>query len=326
MFRGKPGWSRRSAIWASRRCRRCGRSPNAARRKPAWRPSAALGRLGDGSSAAVLLDVATGTAGELSQAAIAVLADLPGKELDTALAARLPNARGQTRAVLVRLVGQRHAQRFVPALLQAADDPDAQVRTAALEALGATISLGDLPLLIARTARPQSPAEAAAAQTALSAACVRMPDREACAERLAAALPEAAAPVKQKLLAILGAVGGKNALAAIAAATKDPDPKMQDMATHLLGQWMSADAAGVLLDLAKSSADAKLQSRPAGLSPHCPATDAQGPHAQGHVPPGRDPLPTRRGSQTGDRGRAGQSVRGVVRLGDALLGPARPGP
>ena len=54
-----------------------------------------------------------------------VLADLPGQEVDDDLAARLAEGRGQDAAVLIELAGRRPIAAAVPALLKAADDPDA---------------------------------------------------------------------------------------------------------------------------------------------------------------------------------------------------------
>jgi HEAT repeat protein len=221
-----------------------------------------LGRAGDAAAVPVLLDAAADDNPQVSQAAVAALADLPGKEPDAAVLARIA-ALADIRALkgLIELAGQRHIAAAVPILLKAADDPDAAIRIAALGALGGTVGMSQLPALIARTLHPKAPEEAKAAEDALAAACIRMPDREACAEKLVAAIDQAPPATKVKLLEILGAMGGAKALGAVAAAAKDPDAGLRDTATRLLGQWMTADAAGVLLDLAKTAADASNRSR-----------------------------------------------------------------
>jgi HEAT repeat protein len=221
----------------------------------------ALARLGNVSCVPVLWDLAKETDADVSEAALTVLADLPGKAVDDELAARLPRAEGKDRPILIQLVGRRRIEGAATALLKAADDPDAQVRSAALTALGATIELSDLPLLIRRVADPQKVEEAKAAEAALRVACVRMADREACAAKLAAAVGQAPVAVKCKFLEILGAMGGPAALEALGAAAKAADPQLQDAASRLLGGWMTADAAPVLLDVAKSAADDKYKTR-----------------------------------------------------------------
>jgi hypothetical protein len=88
-----------------------------------------------------------------------------------------------------------------------------------------------------------------------------MPDREACAAKLVAAMQGASLPTKVLLLEILGDVGGAKALAAIGAAVKGADESLQDTGSRVLGEWMTLDAAPVLLDLAKTAPSDKYQVR-----------------------------------------------------------------
>ena len=140
-----------------------------------------LARHGNSSCIPVLLDIAAESTPGLSEPALAVLADLPDNEVNAAVIGRLNSADGKRRLVLVQLAGRRHIAAATPALLKAAGDTDAQLRLAALTALGAVVGPDDLPLLISRAVRRQrrrkrpSPARR-------SAAAIRMPDREACRE------------------------------------------------------------------------------------------------------------------------------------------------
>ena len=141
----------------------------------------------------------------------------------------------------------------MPALVKALDHSDAAVRTAALNALGETVDLKQLSLLVSAAVASKHPEDAGAAQQALKTASVRMPDREACAAELAAAYDRASSvPTKSYLLQVLGSVGGTKALQTLGSAAKNGDPELQDVSSRLLGEWMTADAAPVLLDLAKN--------------------------------------------------------------------------
>jgi len=219
-----------------------------------------LGRIGDASAVPVLLDAAQG-AGELGEAALKSLADLQGDAVDAALAGRLAAAKGRARAILVQLAGDRGIRSAVPAIIEDSQSDDPQVRLAAIHALGMTVGFDNLGKLIERLASPAGAQEAEAAESALLLACTRMPDRDACAEKLIAAASPAPVPVKCRFLEILGSMGGTKALAAVAAAAKDANPQMQDVASRLLGEWMTPDAAPALLDLAKTAADAKYKIR-----------------------------------------------------------------
>ena len=244
----------------------------------------ALGRVGNTSCLSVLLDSAlevdedlalrTKTAlanrsekgtvilpvSEISVAAKKSLADIPGESIDKEIVARLAKAEGKIYPLLIELVGNRRINALA-ALLKAMDHSDKVVRTAALTSLGATVPADKLSVLIKEVVTPKHADDAAVAQLALKTASIRMPDREACAGELAAALDRSSVPTKITLLQILGAVGGTKALNTIGTASKNSNPELQDAGTKLLGEWSTIDVAPVLLDLSKSAPDEKFQVR-----------------------------------------------------------------
>jgi hypothetical protein len=74
-------------------------------------------------------------------------------------------------------------------------------------------------------------------------------------------MPSASVATKSNLLEILGAMGGPTALATIREAMKGNEDELQDAGSKVLGEWMSVDAAPVLLDLAKTASNDKYQVR-----------------------------------------------------------------
>ncbi len=221
----------------------------------------AMRQQGDPSCVPVLLAAAAEADAEVSEAAGEALEELPGAEVDADLAARLAASEGDTRLRLIALAGRRGISAAVPELLKAADDADGSVRKAAYQSLGETIEFARLPWLIERTVEAQTAEELEAAGDALKAASGRMPDRDACATRLAAAMPQAPTPAKIKLLEALGAIGGGRALAAIVEASKSSDVAVQGAASQQLGDWMTPDAAPALLALARNAAEDRLKVR-----------------------------------------------------------------
>ena len=220
-----------------------------------------LGRVGDASCVPALLNVGLETDADLSQAAKAAIEGLPGAAIDAALVARLAKAEGPTRRLLIELAGKRRIAAATKTLLEAADDSDGQTRSAALMALGSTIELDDLSVLIKRVTNPPNGEDTEAAEQALKVACIRMPDGEACAVKLVEASAKAPVSAKCTVLEILGAMGNKTALEALGMAAKDKAPELQDAASRLLGEWMTVDAAPVLLDLAKTAPQDKYKIR-----------------------------------------------------------------
>ncbi len=221
----------------------------------------ALGRVGDASCVAPLTQMAIDADADLAAAAKTALAELPGEKADAEIVARLAKAEGPAYPVLIAVVGQRRID-ATPELLKAAGNSDAAVRRAALTALGETVGLANLSVLIEQAVSPKSADDAEVAQKALRAACVRMPQREECAEQVSKAVERSPVETKIVLLQILGAMGGGKALQTVGLAAKSSEPQLQDTGTRLLGEWMTVDAAPVLLDLAKADpAQNKYQGR-----------------------------------------------------------------
>ncbi len=220
----------------------------------------ALRRVGDDSCLSTLLEIAVGSDAELAQAAKETLGDLPGPNVNDEIVILLPTSKGKTQTLLLQLVGQRRIN-AVEEVEKTLGHSDKTVRSAALIALGETVSLEKLDVLISQVLAPRHSDDAAVARQALKAASVRMPDREGCAAKLAAALRRSSPDSKTALLEILSVVGGKKALQTLATAAKSKDPQLQDDGSRLLGKWNDLDVAPVLLDLAKTAPAEKFRIR-----------------------------------------------------------------
>ncbi len=214
--------------------------------------------LGDAACIPALLDLAAAAEPAVAQAAGRALQTLPGEAIDAELTGRLAQAQGSARRALIEAVGQRRIEAAVPALLQAVHDSDTQIRAAALTALGATVTAEELPVLIQFVV---SAAEDEGARKALLTACIRMPDREACAEQLIGAMTKAPPAAQVAFIEVLGAMGGARALGALSAAAKEGHDALKDAATQQLGKWMTVDAAPVLLEIARVAREEKYRSR-----------------------------------------------------------------
>lgn len=219
---------------------------------------AALGRIGNASAISSLLASAVDSDTEIADVARKALSSLASTEVDREVVARLPKADANVLPALVRTIGDRRiaAVAELKPLVNHASDA---VRTATVAALGSVVDLPNLGILIDQVVKPSVAGDVG--RKAILEASIRMPDREACAEKLAAAIESAPAEAKVTLLDVVGEVGGTRALAAVAAAAKSSDPALQDASTRLLGKWMTPDAAPVLLELSKSFTDGKFQTR-----------------------------------------------------------------
>lgn len=219
-----------------------------------------IGRLGDSASIDTLLRVAADQDAALAAAANGALASLPSEEVSAEITSRLSGAEGKTLVSLLAAIGQRRIEATAE-ISKLLANSDVAIRHAAIGALGETIGPQELRVLVAQLLSPPQSEDAAVAARALRAACVRMPDRDACAAELAAAMPKASDAAKLTLIDILGAMGGPKALETIAAAVKGGDVQFYDAGTRTLGQWMTVDAGPALLAMAQDPANKKFQVR-----------------------------------------------------------------
>ena len=104
----------------------------------------------------------------------------------------------------------------------------------------ATDSLEELPALVDRFAQPKTPNVASAAHDALRKACLRMPDRDACAAVFLGRMDTSPTAEKVGLLGLLGVVGGPKALEL---AERDNEKKL---VLEVLAQYSSAQSLSIV--------------------------------------------------------------------------------
>jgi HEAT repeat protein len=215
-----------------------------------------LDRLGDPSSVPVLLDAATDRDADLAQAALAALARLPGSGVDADLLSRLPAATGKTRRVLIELAGQRRLDRALALIVASAEDTDAGVRSAAVQAIGTLGGDQQVPGLVRLLQATPSQKDRADLEMALLGITGRNGAR---AVPPLLPLAQNGDPALRIIaLRVLASAGGPEALAAVKGAVADKDETVQDEAVRTLATWPNnwpedSSVAEPLLALAKSS-------------------------------------------------------------------------
>lgn len=220
-----------------------------------------LATFGDASVVPMLFDAAADSDEAIAQAARVTLAAVQSEGVDSAIVKMLDTGDARALQLAIELAGQRCISSAAPSLLKLADNSEANVRLPAINALGTTIGLDDLPRLLARMTAEKAPDEALAVKKAIQVACARMPDREACADQLSQAMSGAPTDVRVFLLEQLAAVGGDKSLSTVVAAARSQEELIQDAATRVLGEWPNADAAPELFELAKTLENKKYKIR-----------------------------------------------------------------
>ncbi len=215
-----------------------------------------LMRLGSVSCVPALLEAAAESDTQVAQAATFTLAHLPGKDVDADLLARLPQAAGRTRQVLLQLAGERQLDGALGAIMSSLQDADTGVRSAAVQALGALGGDKQATDLVQLLQKTQDPKDRADIEKALAAISGRA--GASCVPCLLPLMQNSDTALRTIGLRVLVIAGGPEALAAVKSALEDKDETVQDEAARRLSAWPTnwpgdAAAAEALLTLAKSS-------------------------------------------------------------------------
>jgi len=219
----------------------------------------ALGRQTSPQVAAALLAGMSDEVDSVATAARDALAGLQGAEVDQTIADILNRQAADLLGSAIEVAQQRQLAAATPALLVLVDSSNTDIGVQAMEALGSTIELKELPRILDRMLESKGEQRTAAVK-ALGAAYSRLP-REACAETLAGAVPTASLENQVLLLEQLTLLGGETALRIVAGAARSPNDALQDAATRLLGEWPTSDVAGPLVELASDPAQRKYRIR-----------------------------------------------------------------
>jgi len=213
----------------------------------------AMPQIRNASAVPVLVNLLGDTDGEIAKAAQEALAAMPGQEADAAVMAMLNSSETALRLMALDLIGRRRMTKSVPALLKAAEGPDAEVRPAALKKVGELGSPAEFSALLDLLMQFHTKQDLDAAEQALSAVSSKTSNPIPYALKITGLLSKATPEQKGALLRVLGVIGGTNALNAVREAAKDSNAQVSDAAIRVLCSWKTADAAGDLIALAKNS-------------------------------------------------------------------------
>jgi len=182
------------------------------------------------------------------------LAGFPGTVADDALLAMVKSPEIAQQIAAIDLIQLRRTKAALPALKKSAQGRDPRVRRRALEAVGKVGEPADLSFLLTCFPALRDAEDIRIMEAAVLDLGIRSSDREAYARSLTEMqdlTPEQSASV----LRVLGALGGKNALAAVRASLKDGKGEVRDAALRALASWKTPDAAPELLATARTTGD-----------------------------------------------------------------------
>ena len=178
---------------------------------------------------------------ELQQLAGRVARELSSAATGPALAEELAKSSPAVQVLSLGALTDRADSGLASAVEPLATSPNAEVRVAALEALGSLGGSSSVPVLLRALASAPDPARAAEIEAAANS-LGRMEHADA---TILAALPKASAPVRARLCTLLGYRNAPGATEALLTQAADPDPAVSKAAFDALA------AVATLADLPK---------------------------------------------------------------------------
>lgn len=214
-----------------------------------------LGTLGSGEDASRLLELLASENKAQAAAARASLTRLPGDAALEAITSALKSAQTDQKIALIDILRTRRAG--VPALLEAAQDSDAKVRTAAMNVLGELAGPEQIPGLIQGVLKAKPGAERSAAERAVALVCRRIPEVDHQAQPLLAAIDDLSPRYRLALLPMAGRVGGSAVRSRAEEALRADDTEQRDAGLAILCNWPDGTVASRLLELARTDASSE---------------------------------------------------------------------
>ena len=200
----------------------------------------ALGALGDTSDVVLLaLKAATGSGLE-KRAARQSLVRLRGDDVNATIVAALAVGGSKVRVELLGVLAARGAKETLPTVIAGAEDSEASVRLAALDALRFLADQRHVATIVEILKAAKDDQSRRKAELALLVVCSR--GGQVCADAIIAGLAQADVPSRVVLLRALARAGGPKALAEVVARLDDDDRTVRDEAVRMLSIWPTREA------------------------------------------------------------------------------------
>ena len=176
-----------------------------------------------------------------------------GPEINTAIVGELKRAKPDVRAGLLAVLAVRGTRQSLPVVLQAAEDGNARVRTAALAAGMPRVGRSGPGRRHRQPAQGGEGGCGAVESRTGPAGRLRPRPRGLHRSNFRAGMADAGPSAAAALLRALARCGGDKALAAVVSATKDRRPAVSSEAVRLLANWPEPSAVAPLLAIARQA-------------------------------------------------------------------------
>ena len=227
----------------------------------------ALGTLDIPEAVPALLAGAADSGGEgaVAEAAFRSLVFMTNKDADAAIAKAMTDAGNKIDGAMIRIAKERRTAAATPQLWAIVKTANSPLRGDAIDALGETATLKDLPEVAKLIASASDDATRNRIAVALSSICARMPQQASFDTISEIFNADESIAVKQAMIDLLKTIGGPAAVAKVTEIALGSNARLVDKATEVLGQWDSPDTmaeiADSMLKIAKQSREERFRIR-----------------------------------------------------------------
>lgn len=192
----------------------------------------------------------------VANAAQEAFASLSVKGVDEAILQLLaPASPAADRKLALDLIGRRRMYSAVPILMSMTSDTDVALRQTTIKRLGELAGPAQFPALLDLLVKSEG-GDLSAVEQSVASVARRSGQPQALTSQIVLKMAGAKPPQAAALLGVLGAIGGEEALRAVAGRTETRDAEVRTAAIRALATWPTADAAPFLRGLVRSSEQA----------------------------------------------------------------------
>lgn len=216
---------------------------------------AALGKLGEPADLPLLIKSLSAKSDAERAAARSSLAWIRGATISTTLAAEAKGAAPPVKVALIEVLARRRARDVLPVFLAATVDDNAQVRSAAMAALGQIGRPEQIAEMFPGVLKAEKGGERDAAERNVALVCSRIENEDIRGEAMIKALASVNTAQTDQLLSLIGRVGGRKLINFVAEIATGKDVARRKLGIDALSKWPDASVADKLLEVTSSATD-----------------------------------------------------------------------
>ncbi len=215
----------------------------------------AIGSLGGVADLPLLIKTMSAASGPEQAAARRSLVQLRGDAINKSLVSEMKSAAPNVKASLIEILATRRASGESPALVAAIVDNNAQVRGAAMSALGQVGRPEQIAQMLPGVLKAEKGGERDNAERNVAMICARIDNEDQRGTLIIEALKKVDAADRDELLSLVGRVGGNKLINFVGDIASEKDSARRQLGIDALSKWPDASVADKLLEIANKATD-----------------------------------------------------------------------